>query len=389
MEYYALIVAAGIASWLLLGIYISLRQRHASRTPRMQEPWPSVTVIVPALNEEQTIEPAMASLLALDYPKLEIIAVDDRSTDRTGAILDRLAAQHHERLRVVHIEQLPAGWLGKCHALASAARHAAGEWSLFTDADVIFQPQAVRTAVAFASAYRADHVVLFPRMLWHGYIEAALLALFSISLTFAFRTWQVESRSPKAFVGIGAFNMIRRSLYESFGGHQPLRLEVADDMKLGYLAKKHGGTSMAVNSDGQVRVRWREGALDIVRGIERSGFAGVDFRWSRITLALLFFPGVMLSPYILPFFSGSSTVLLLSLMSIVMIVITCAIAAHSNGLPLWIGLLHPIACILFVYAIVRSAAVTTMNGGLSWRGTFYSIEALKNGTVKVRGDDDR
>jgi len=382
MLLYASIVTTLILVWLLLVIHLARRQRHVRDTPIMAAPWPTVTVIVPAMNEEETIEPAMESLLRLDYPGLQIIAVNDRSTDRTGAILDDLAARHPERLMTIHVTELPAGWLGKCNALTEGARHATGDWILFTDADVIFEPHALRTAIAFADGHRADHIVLFPEMLWGGYVEAALLSLFTMALAVGFQTWRVEGSSQRAFIGIGAFNMVRREIYERFGGHTPLKLEVADDMKLGYLVKKHGGRTIAVSSGGQVKVRWRNGALDTVRGLERSGFAGMDFFWPKLIAAVAFCVCVMLAPYILPFVAGSTTVTALCGISLGLILLIYALNGRANRFPIWIGLLHPVACALFIYAFVRSAVVTTARGGLVWRGTFYSIAELKRGTVR-------
>lgn len=382
IEWYAVATALGAFFWLSIAVLVALRSRSARNTPPALERRPTITIVVAALNEERTIGPAMRSLLALDYPELTIVAVNDRSSDRTGAILEALSAEHPGRLRVLHIESLPPGWLGKCHALEHGSRLAESEWLLFTDADVLFEPRALRTAAAFVQTYGVDHFVLYPRMLWHGYVEAALLALFTTSLAVAFQTWRVESRSLRSYIGIGAFNMIRRDLYQRIGGHQTLRLEVADDMKLGYLAKKHGGRSMAVASEGEVSVRWREGALDLLQGLERSGFAGVDFSWLNIAGATIFFIGVMLAPYVLPFLEPSALVIGLSLASVVAIMVTYAMSARTNRFPLWIGILHPVAAVLFIYAILRSGIVTSIRGGLSWRGSFYRIADLKKGSVR-------
>src|SRR5258708_11324477 len=120
---------------------------------------PSLSVVVPALNEEATIEPAMRSLLALDYPGLEVVAVDDRSTDATGVILDRLAAQN-PHLRVRHVESLPPGWLGKNHALYAGSKIVSGEWILFTDADVHFTAAALRISVACPVGDKLEHIVI-------------------------------------------------------------------------------------------------------------------------------------------------------------------------------------------------------------------------------------
>ena len=135
---------------------------------------PRVSIIVPARNEEATIEQALNTLLALDYDNYEVIAVNDRSTDRTGEIMERVAGSYGQNshvsqklrdmghptvrpLRVIHHTELPAGWLGKTHAMWTAANLATGDWLLFTDADVLFKPDSLRRALAYAEAEPADH----------------------------------------------------------------------------------------------------------------------------------------------------------------------------------------------------------------------------------------
>ncbi len=379
---YAAIVLAVMLVWLALVVLVERRMRSARNAPATHGQLPSVSVIVAAMNEAEEIEPAIRSMLALDYPAMELIVVNDRSTDATGPILDRLALEFPNQLRVLHVTELPAGWLGKCNALRVGAKQARGEWILFTDADVVFTPPALRTAAAFALAHSADHVVLIPVLKWHGYAEAALLSFFTMTFSIGFRLWAIETPSKHAFAGVGAFNMIRRSFYERMGGHTPLRLEVADDLKLGYLVKKHGGKSVAAYSDNQVSVRWRAGVRDTIRGLERSGFAGLNFSYIRTLGAALGCIVGLNAPYVLPFIAPSPAVIALSLAAILVIVATYAINARPHHLPRWIGLLHPLATTLFAYAFIRSAIITTIRGGLSWRGTFYLIQDLRRGTVR-------
>jgi cellulose synthase/poly-beta-1,6-N-acetylglucosamine synthase-like glycosyltransferase len=160
------------------------------RRPEAPDREPRVTIIVPARNEEEHIRETLTQLLALDYSNHEIIAVNDRSTDRTGQIMDEVADEslcgadipvrvsaapalhagadrnvRPTRLKAVHIAELPSGWLGKTHAMWTATQQATGDWLLFTDADVLFKPDSLRRAVAYAEAEKADHVVLFPRMI--------------------------------------------------------------------------------------------------------------------------------------------------------------------------------------------------------------------------------
>src|SRR4030088_3092556 len=139
---------------------------EGDRRPATPSGEPRVSIVVPARNEEEHIRETLVQLLALDYSNYEIIAVNDRSTDRTGQAMDEVAAspQAHGLLKVIHISELTSGWLGKTHAMWTAGQHASGDWLLFTDADVLFKPDSLRRAVAYAEAKQADNAVLYPHM---------------------------------------------------------------------------------------------------------------------------------------------------------------------------------------------------------------------------------
>jgi cellulose synthase/poly-beta-1,6-N-acetylglucosamine synthase-like glycosyltransferase len=178
---------------------------------------PLVSIIVPARNEEESIEQALRSLLALDYDNYEVIAVNDRSTDRTGEIMERVAGDlpSRKRLRVVHHRELPEGWLGKTHAMWTATNLAAGDWLLFTDADVMFKPDSLRRALAYAEAEKADHVVLFPQIIMKRPGEYMMIAFFQTMFMFGHRPWKVADPKANDHMGVGAFNLVRRSTYEA------------------------------------------------------------------------------------------------------------------------------------------------------------------------------
>jgi len=219
---------------------------------------PRVSIIVPARNEAEHIRETLVQLLALDYSNYEIIAVNDRSTDRTGEIMDEVAENvllhdrgvmlhaeadrsvRHTRLQVIHIAELPSGWLGKTHAMWAAGLQATGEWLLFTDADVLFKPDALRRAMAYAESERADHVVLFPRMIMKRPGERMMIAFFQALFVFGHRPWKVADPKSQDHMGVGAFNLVRRSVYDAVGTYRALRMEVIDDMKLGKVIKNAG-----------------------------------------------------------------------------------------------------------------------------------------------------
>ena len=203
---------------------------------------PRVSIIVPACNEEADIEQGLSGLLALDYDNYEVIAVNDRSTDRTSEIMEKVAASRaaHACLKIVHVSDLPPGWLGKTHAMWSAGLQASGEWLLFTDADVLFKPDVLRRALVYAESEQADHVVVFPRMIMKRPGEKMMIAFFQTLFTFGHRPWRVADPDTDDHMGVGAFNMVRRTAYETVGTYKALRMEVLDDMKLGKVIKKAG-----------------------------------------------------------------------------------------------------------------------------------------------------
>src|SRR3984885_8951081 len=194
---------------------------------------PSITVIVPARNEAADIAATLLSLLDQDYSNLQIIAVDDRSTDQTGIIIDTIAAQHPEKLRALHISELPSGWLGKTHAMALAARQAGTDYLLFTDADVLFNPIAIRVSLANAVATNADHLITVPTTIIKRWDEAAILGFFQIFSLWAARPWRIPNPQAKRdAIGIGAFNLLRREAYLEIGGFESLRMEIIEDVGL-------------------------------------------------------------------------------------------------------------------------------------------------------------
>ncbi|MFO0260237.1 MAG: glycosyltransferase family 2 protein, partial [Planctomycetota bacterium] len=180
-------------SWLgvaALSLRSFLEPRPLEPLEPQPTPWPLVSVIVTALDEEATIEPALRTLLSASYPELELIAVNDRSRDRTGEVIDRLAADS-PRLQPVHIRELPGGWLGQVHAMDTGARAARGEWLLFTDADVHFGPTVIERAIQVCQRERLDHLTLWPRLEGRGLVLRAALVAFMTNLLLLLRPHRI------------------------------------------------------------------------------------------------------------------------------------------------------------------------------------------------------
>ncbi|HTC92338.1 MAG TPA: glycosyltransferase [Terriglobales bacterium] len=375
-------ILGGIWLLRLVETAFGMRQVDDISQPQwdLKTPQPKVSIIVPALNEEANIEAGLVSLLQLDYADYEIIAVNDRSTDRTGKIMDSIASASNGKLHVIHIAELPPGWLGKPHAMWKAAQEASGDWLLFTDADVIYRPDALRRAVAYAEALLTDHLTLIPDMEMRNPGERMMLALFSTFFILQYRPWKVADPASREYMGGGVFNMIRRSVYERIGTFKALRMEVIEDMKLGKLVKQNGFFQRCAFSPGLLRIHWVTGALGFVRNVTKNFFAFSQFQWWRALLSVAGLIFVLLLPYVGAVFAPGWSKLgfVLALGSIFCFYLGMSFRAPIS--PLYV-LTHPIGAVLLIYAMLRSACVTLWNGGVTWRGTKYPLEELRKGLV--------
>lgn len=347
-------------------------------TPRDPEQWPKVSIIVPARNEEKTIEEAVKTRLSEDYPQQEIILVDDRSTDLTGKIIDNLAGID-SRIRVIHIQEIPPGWLGKIYAMQKGCELATGDWLLFSDADVHFQGGTLRKAVAYAQDKGLDHLAVFPEMWSRDPLLGVLHSFFIRFIIIGFRAWDVEKKNSKASAGVGAFNLVRRAAFTRTPGFEWLKLELADDLALGQMLKDSGAKCSLVNGRNLLGLYYYNNVWDMAKGTERAGFTAIgQFSLARIAAVfglLLFFE---FTPFILLFSPVLWMYYLGVLLLIISVVISIAINKWANR-PVWTVFFWPIAVILVTIAAARMGILGKLRGGVYWRGTFYSTELLKPG----------
>jgi cellulose synthase/poly-beta-1,6-N-acetylglucosamine synthase-like glycosyltransferase len=338
-----------------------------------------VSIIVAARNEERNIREALNSLLELSYPDYELIVVDDRSEDHTGQILDQMAAGHN-RLKVIHIDALPAGWLGKNHALWVGSKRATGEMLLFTDADIVMEPTVVARAVAFMGQNRLDHLAATPSVrmptIFLGMFGAAFIIFFSL---FA-RPWKARDPNSRCHIGIGAFNMVRASAYRQVGGHETIRLRPDDDIKLGKIIKKGGLRQDAAYAPEFLAVEWYATLGEVIRGLEKNAFAGADYNIPLVLSGIL----VHLLCSIWPFLAILVThgmVQGIYLAIVLLILLVVADSARFHRAPFWYAAGYPLTSALFVYILIRTMLLNLMQGGIYWRGTFYPLKELKSNRV--------
>jgi glycosyltransferase involved in cell wall biosynthesis len=356
---------------------------------------PRVSIIVPARNEEEAIAESLTKLLALDYDNYEVIAVNDRSTDRTGGIMERVVENQnphlvspksgetrmgHPLLRVIHHRELPAGWLGKTHAMWTAANQATGDWLLFTDADVLFKPDSLRRAMAYAEAERADHLVLFPQMTTKGPGEGMMIAFFQSMFVFGHRPWKVADPRARDHMGVGAFNLVRRSVYDAVGTYAALRMEVVDDMKLGKVVKNAGFRQRNVFGGDLISIRWARGAMGVVDNLTKNFFAVLSFQWWRALISAFGLAFLNLGPFLGVGLAHGWARVPYAVALVSMFLIYVGMSRRSPVRAYYV-VLHPVSTTLFIYTLLRSMALTLWNDGIEWRGTRYRLEELRKGMV--------
>jgi hypothetical protein len=337
--------------------------------------WPRVSIVIPACNEAADLEAAARSWLRDESPDLEIVLVDDRSTDGTGAIADRLARED-ARVRVLHVTELPAGWLGKLHALQRGADHARGELILFTDADVHAAPGALRRAVALVEARRLDHLGALPRLRSSGFLLDAALAAFFRLVWLAARPWAVGDPRSSAAFGVGAFNLVRRCALDRSPGFEHLRLEQADDVALGQMLKRSGARCAVANGRGDLALHFYRSLGEMARGMEKGGA-----RWPfpAVCAAMIALLALELGPWLALATPHGGTRALGAVGVALLIAASVAVARWMRH-PLLPALVAPLGVVLLAGMMIRASALALARGGVSWRGTFYRTKDLRAGS---------
>jgi len=369
------VIGAAIPIWNLSQRHINHRLKDISVDSVDEATPPGVTVIFTARNEATKVEQTLESLLDCRHPALKIIAVDDRSDDETGEILDRIAAQQ-ENIDVLHIDELPCGWLGKCNALHQAAKQATSEYILFTDADVRFSSTIIARTQLWMQQHQVDHLSIYPGMPGGEYWERALLTYFVFLFVCGAPPRRVESHIPDVYVGVGAFNLIRTVVYREFGGHQRIRLDILDDVKIGKLTKAHGHRQAVLLAPDDVKVRWQESAWGIITGLEKNAFASMQYSLAKLSFLTLLF-GLL---YVLPiglvitypdlYTSGHAAAVVTYHLCYARLAIIAG--TGLNVLPAMVP-----SAIALVWAFWRSACITLKQRGVRWRETFYPLAELR------------
>lgn len=386
MKYYEIsfwLAAVSLAVWALaaMELFIGSRSVRALRElpAVLDEHTEKVSVIVAARNEQRNIRAALTSLLHLNYPDYELIVINDRSEDETGLILAEISAVT-PHLKVIHLDTLPAGWLGKNHALWIGSQHANGNYLLFTDADIVMEPTVLTRAVAFMKLHRLDHLAATPSM----HMPTTFLSMFGTAFIIVFslfsRPWKAKDPDINSHIGIGAFNMVRADAYRHVGGHETIRLRPDDDIKLGKIIKMNGFRQDVAYAPEFLSVEWYSSVLEAVKGLEKNAFSGADYVVPMVLCGVVIQILCCIWPFVACFLTTGVT-RYLNIAVVLLILASVADSARFHQSKAWHAIGYPLATALFVFVLMRTMILNLVQGGIYWRGTFYGLKELRSNKI--------
>src|ERR1700754_4790938 len=305
-------------SWVGMIIYllINLKKIEQVNKQPLIETEPSLAIIIAVRNEEDDLENALQSVCSINYNNYRIIVVNDRSTDRTADILQSFIVRY-PKLTVTTVTTLPDGWLGKNNALYQGYLSSSEEWMLFTDADIVFHPDAINKALGYVTRHQLDHLSILPEAISRSKILNSVLATFGIMLMMNLKPWAAKNPKSKGFVGIGAFNLVRRDAYEKMGTHARIRLRPDDDLKLGSIIKSAGLKQDVLGGSGYVCLEWYKNMKEFTNGLLKNSFAFAGYSLAKSIVSTLMVLTCFALPVPVMLIFGSTLIRIMALVVIV------------------------------------------------------------------------
>ena len=340
-------------------------------------PLKKISIIIAACNEEKAIASALLSLLKQDYPDFEIIVVNDRSTDSTGAILEQLAKTDN-RIKLVHIKTLPDGWLGKTNALHQASQLATGEWLLFTDADIHMRSDTLTLAMQYALSKQYDHLSLFPCSVTNNFLLQAMISTFRIMFLESAKPHKVSDPNTQDAIGLGAFNLVKKDIFKKSKGFEWLRLEVADDMGLALMLKQAGARPGFGYARKHITFSWYDTVGEMFKGLEKNLFpVGGHFKISRLIIIPMVLFLILSAPVVSLMQYDNDWIFTLGIFAYLLLFALSIFSRIYMKAAIIPTLLHQLGLILFIYMFIRSGFMCLKRGGIEWRGTVYPLDLMR------------
>jgi chlorobactene glucosyltransferase len=392
---YTVVIAVWPLRLIVLVIIIRRQEVLTSRSPRYNQPTiPLVSAILPVKDEQAYVAECLQSLRRQTYPNLEILVVDDRSTDSTREIAREIAASD-DRIRVLAIDELPPGWTGKTHALEHASHFANGQWLLFVDADTLHTPESLEIVMEFVRAHRAVLASILPELRCETFWERVVQPVAAITLMQSFPLSTVnDDRSPLAFAN-GQYILIKRTAYDAAGGHRSVRDRFVEDIAIAQRVKALGLPIRVALVRGIVSCRMYASFGQVVRGWSRILYDALGRNPWRLSFRLL-------DPII--FCQSGHLALVVSLVLLasgndgnfarllfvfclahhfLMYLVFRRIFQSAVPRPRW-AVWYPVANLVVDLILIRALRLC-FTGKVTWRGTDYGIPAAPAGIAQTPG----
>jgi len=373
-----------VLAWLIstvLTLYGLSRRKTLPRTDDSRlktNDAPLVSVLVPARNEEhRVLADCIHSILNQDYGRFEIIAVNDRSTDATGAILESLA-RTDARLRVIEGDEPPAGWLGKPYTLQQALNHARGEWILATDADMIFDEAVLRTAVARMLAAKGDALTLIPHFEAGSFWERVMIPTWTWVLLMFTLVYRIANPKTPAAVGLGGFFLMRRAVLERVGGYEALKDEVMEDVRLAEMIKRSGARLFTEYAPNLLSTRMYRNFREMWECSTKNWFSGMKFSLSFALLCVFSMYAMSVGPPLIALASASGIAAGMSadlwllfvpaaFAWLLQVLVLAVVSTGSEISPAY-ALTAPLGLSLLYAMLFDSSIRITTGKGVTWKG---------------------
>jgi glycosyltransferase involved in cell wall biosynthesis len=371
LQIYSIIATVGwigLCAYLLWG-FSKIKQLKDQPFSTTQ---PAVAIIIAVRNEEADLEKALQSVCKLNYDNHRIIVVNDRSTDRTAEILQLF---NHPKLSVTTIEALPNGWLGKNNALYQGYKNSTEEWLLFTDADIEYHPDTLKRVFDYVDKMQLDHLSMLPQIQSRSVLLNSVLATFSMMLMMITRPWDAINPNRSGNIGVGAFNLVKRTAYQQAGTHERIKLRPDDDLRLGQNIKRAGLRQDVLTATGYLRLEWYRNLKQFRDGLLKNSFSVGNYNIYRAiadTLATLF---CIAMPVPMMLIFGDTNIRLMACLILAVQIFYMIALKHTKW---WYALMIPYAGFLMAYIVMRGAVTTLKQGGIYWRDSFYSLAMLRD-----------
>jgi len=341
---------------------------------------PLVSILVPARNEAANIRRCVRSLLKQDYPNTEIIVLDDNSDDDTSLIVEELA-EKNSNLKLISGKPLKPGWLGKCYACYQLAKHAKGEYFVFTDADTLHFKNSVSSAIGCLVSNKLDALSAIPRQIMVGLHERMVVSWTHFGILSLLPLIMVKkSKNPLFATANGQFLLFKRKVYEKIGGHESIKAKVLEDIHMAKQVKRCGYRIMLFDGSTNIYCRMYRNFKDLLRGFSKFMYAAFDFKIFTMIFVVLFITAVFLAPFILlPLgilvFDWSSTLiglLIIQIFSLLVMRTILAIRVKSRAIDVF---LHPLSTAYILLICINSVLQVKFGEGVCWKDRRYDVSS--------------